>query len=83
MKGTSIPAFQTLFNYVALAVVYTTYTIYKYGIRDYCKLLLVDGWKYAILSFMDVEGNYFTVLAYRYSTFFEDFDNSTSKADFS
>jgi solute carrier family 35 protein F1/2 len=29
---------------------------------------LVDGWKYFILSFLDVEGNYFTVLAYRYTT---------------
>jgi solute carrier family 35 protein F1/2 len=26
-----------------------------------------DGWKYFILSFLDVEGNYFTVLAYRYT----------------
>lgn len=66
-KGTSIPAFQTLFNYVALAMVYTTYTIYRYGWKKYLKLLLVDGWKYIILSFMDVQGNYFTVLAYRYT----------------
>ncbi|EHL01092.1 putative Uncharacterized solute carrier family 35 member [Glarea lozoyensis 74030] len=66
-KGTSIPAFQTLFNYVLLALVYTTYTIYAYGPKKYFKLLLVDGWKYIILSFLDVEGNYFTVLAYRYT----------------
>ncbi|TVY52706.1 putative solute carrier family 35 member, partial [Lachnellula suecica] len=66
-KGTSIPAFQTLFNYVVLTALYTTYTIYKYGWKKYFKLLLVDGWKYIILSFMDVEGNYFTVLAYRYT----------------
>ncbi|KUJ06344.1 DUF914-domain-containing protein [Mollisia scopiformis] len=66
-KGTSIPAFQTLFNYIVLTAIYTTYTIYRYGIKKYLKLLLVDGWKYIILSFMDVEGNYFTVLAYRYT----------------
>ncbi|KIN07945.1 hypothetical protein OIDMADRAFT_151871 [Oidiodendron maius Zn] len=66
-KGTSIPAFQTLFNYVLLALIYTTYTVYKYGFKKYFKLLLVDGWKYIILSFMDVQGNYFTVLAYRYT----------------
>jgi len=66
-KGTSIPAFQTLFNYVVLTAIYTTYTIYRYGPRKYLKLLAVDGWKYIILSFMDVEGNYFTVLAYRYT----------------
>ncbi|TAQ86214.1 hypothetical protein B7494_g5466 [Chlorociboria aeruginascens] len=66
-KGTSIPAFQTLFNYILLTIVYTTYTIYTYGPKKYAKLLLVDGWKYILLSFMDVEGNYFTVLAYRYT----------------
>jgi hypothetical protein len=66
-KGTSIPAFQTLFNYIVLCAIYTTYTIYRYGIKKYLKLLLVDGWKYIILSFMDVQGNYFTVLAYRYT----------------
>ncbi|KFY47293.1 hypothetical protein V494_00048 [Pseudogymnoascus sp. VKM F-4513 (FW-928)] len=68
MAGNSIPAFQTLFNYVLLTLIYTTYTIYTYGIKKYFKLLLVDGWKYFILSFLDVEGNYFTVLAYRYTT---------------
>ncbi|RFU32383.1 hypothetical protein B7463_g3950, partial [Scytalidium lignicola] len=66
-KGTSIPAFQTLFNYIVLAAIYTTYTVYRYGFKKYFKLLLVDGWKYILLSFMDVEGNYFTVLAYRYT----------------
>jgi len=66
-KGTSIPAFQTLFNYIVLTIIYTTYTIYRYGAKKYFRLLLVDGWKYIILSFMDVEGNYFTVLAYRYT----------------
>ncbi|PSS28345.1 hypothetical protein M430DRAFT_32759 [Amorphotheca resinae ATCC 22711] len=66
-KGTSIPAFQTLFNYVVLTAIYTTYTVFTYGPKKYFKLLFVDGWKYIILSFMDVEGNYFTVLAYRYT----------------
>ncbi|RDW66708.1 DUF914-domain-containing protein [Coleophoma crateriformis] len=66
-KGTSIPAFQTLFNYIVLTLIYTTYTIYRYGWKKYFRLLLVDGWKYVILSFMDVEGNYFTVLAYRWT----------------
>lgn len=27
----------------------------------------IDGWKYFILAFFDVEGNYFTVLAYEYT----------------
>lgn len=66
-KGTSIPAFQTWFNYVVLTAIYTTYTIYTYGWKKYLNILKVDGWKYIILSFMDVQGNYFTVLAYRYT----------------
>ncbi len=65
--GTSIPAFQTLFNYVLLALVFVPLSLYKLGPRRYGQIILRDGWKYFILSFMDVEGNYFTVLAYRYT----------------
>ncbi|EXJ94979.1 hypothetical protein A1O1_00097 [Capronia coronata CBS 617.96] len=68
MAGTSIPAFQSFFNYVLLNLIYTSWTIYKYGFRKWTKLLWRDGWKYIILAFFDVEGNYFTVLAYRYTT---------------
>ena len=64
----SIPAFQNFWNYVLLNIIYSSFTIYKYGIKSYGKLLLKDGWKYLILAFLDVEGNYFTVLAYRYTT---------------
>ena len=65
----SIPAFQTFWNYVLLNVIYTSYSLYKYGFKGYFRtVLLKSGWKYLILSFMDVEGNYFTVLAYRYTT---------------
>ena len=67
-EGTSIPAFQTFFNYVLLNLVYTSYTIYRYGFAKFGRLLVRDGWKYIILSFLDVEGNYFVVLAYRYTT---------------
>lgn len=67
-EGTSIPAFQTFFNYVLLNLVYTTYTVYRYGFKGYARFLWRWGWKYIILSFCDVEGNYFTVLAYRYTT---------------
>lgn len=67
-EGTSIPAFQTLFNYILLSLIYTSYTFYKYGFKGWCKLVWKDGWRYFILSFCDVQGNYFTVLAYRYTT---------------
>ena len=66
--GNSIPAFQTLFNYVLLNLIYTSTTIYRYGFKRWSRLLYTDGWRYFILAFCDVEGNYFTVLAYRYTT---------------
>ncbi|KAL8799248.1 MAG: hypothetical protein Q9223_006222 [Gallowayella weberi] len=67
-QNTSIPAFQTFFVYVLLNIIYTPVTLYRYGFKRYGRLLLKDGWKYIILSFLDVQGNYFTVLAYRYTT---------------
>ncbi|XHG00199.1 hypothetical protein AWENTII_003665 [Aspergillus wentii] len=67
-EDTSIPAFQTFFNYVLLNLIFTPYTIYKYGFKRWLRLVLHDGWKYIILAFCDVEGNYFIVLAYRYTT---------------
>ena len=65
--GTNIPAFQSIFNYTLLLIVYVPLTMYKLGPRKFGSILKHDGWKYIILSFMDAEGNYFTVLAYRYT----------------
>ncbi|PLN75183.1 putative membrane protein [Aspergillus taichungensis] len=67
-KGTSIPAFQTFFNYVLLNLIFTSYTLYRYGIKGWARMVYKHGWKYIILAFCDVEGNYFIVLAYRYTT---------------
>lgn len=66
-EGTSIPAFQSLFNYILLTIIYTSFTIYKYGIKGWASMVWKSGWRYFILAFCDVEGNYFTVLAYRYT----------------
>jgi len=66
-RGADIPAFQTFFNYVLLNIVYTSFTIYKYGVKKWARLILKDGWRYFILAFLDVEGNYFIVLAYQYT----------------
>lgn len=68
MEGNSFPAFQSLLNYALLNVCYTSFTIYKLGFRQWTRILYKDGWKYFILAFFDVEGNYFVVLAYRYTT---------------
>ena len=66
--GTNIPAFQTFFNYVLLNIIYTSCTIYKYGFKKWGKLVFKDGWRYFLFAFCDVQGNYFVVLAYRYTT---------------
>ncbi|KAJ5702560.1 solute carrier family 35 member [Penicillium malachiteum] len=64
----SIPTFQTILNYAVLTCIFTPYTIYKYGFKGWLRLIWRDGWKYIILAFCDVEGNYFIVLAYDYTT---------------
>ncbi|KAF3083554.1 hypothetical protein TWF569_001681 [Orbilia oligospora] len=66
--GTSFPAFQTFINYCLLNLCYTSFTIYKEGFKGWLRIVWKDGWKYFILAFFDVEGNYFVVLAYRYTT---------------
>lgn len=42
--------------------------MYRYGIKRWVRLVYRDGWKYIILAFCDVEGNYFIVKAYQYTT---------------
>jgi len=63
----SIPAFQSLFNYVTLAVIWVPIILYNEGIKGFGSMLLHHGWKYGILSFFDVTGNYFTLVGYRYT----------------
>lgn len=66
-EGTNIPAFQSVFNYILLFLIWFPVVMYRYGFRKWAKILLRDGWKYFILSFLDVQGNYFMVLAYNYT----------------
>lgn len=66
-QGTSMPAFQTFFNYVLLNIVYSGYTIYRYGFKKWARMIWKDGWRYIILAFFDVEGNYFVVKGYEYT----------------
>ena len=54
-------------NYFLLAAGYGSYTIYKKGFMGWLKMIYREGWRYLILAFCDVQGNYFTVLAYRYT----------------
>ncbi|KOS16866.1 putative solute carrier family 35 member [Escovopsis weberi] len=65
--GTNIPALQTIFNYALLFLAYTALFLARDGPRAWCAVARADGWRYLLMAFLDVEGNYFTVLAYRYT----------------
>ncbi|KAL2268839.1 hypothetical protein VTJ83DRAFT_3685 [Remersonia thermophila] len=65
--NTNIPAFQTLLNYALMTLIWLPVTLYRHGPRRWARVVWKDGWRYLILSFFDVEGNYFTVLAYNYT----------------
>ncbi|KAM0323712.1 hypothetical protein ACHAQA_008649 [Verticillium albo-atrum] len=64
---TNIPAFQNVFNYILLLIIWWPICIYHMGLKAWLRVAWRDGWKYFILSFLDVQGNYFTVLAYGYT----------------
>ncbi|KAH7917611.1 DUF914-domain-containing protein [Leucogyrophana mollusca] len=66
-RNWSLPTTQTWFLYFSLFVIYTPYTMYKYGIRGWGKMVARDGWKYFILACCDVEGNFLVVKAYNYT----------------
>lgn len=63
----NIPSFQVMFTYILLFLIYTPLTMYKIGPKEWARVAWRHGWKYFIFAFLDVEGNYFTVLAYGYT----------------
>ncbi|GBC04454.1 hypothetical protein RclHR1_00570010 [Rhizophagus clarus] len=63
-----VPTTQSLLTYVGLFIIYTPINIYKKGFRGYFDMIKTRWWKYLILSIIDVEGNYFSVKAYAYTS---------------
>ncbi|KAF5335978.1 hypothetical protein D9611_006284 [Ephemerocybe angulata] len=66
-RGWTLSTSQGFFLYFTLFIVYTPYTIYKYGFKGWGNMLLRDGWKYFILAACDVEANFMVVKAYQYT----------------
>ncbi|KAG8216339.1 hypothetical protein J3R82DRAFT_6413 [Butyriboletus roseoflavus] len=62
-----LPSTQTFAAYLSLFIVYTPYTIYRYGLGGWRKLIMRDGWKYFLLAFGDAQGNFLAVKAYGYT----------------
>ncbi|KAI0731188.1 DUF914-domain-containing protein [Earliella scabrosa] len=67
-RNWALPTTQTFFLYFSLFIIYTPYTIYRYGFMGWLKMVFRDGWKYFILAACDVEGNFLVVKAYQYTT---------------
>jgi len=66
-RGWTLSTTQGFFLYFSLFIIYTPFTIYRYGFSGWGKMILKDGWKYFFLAFCDVEANYLVVLAYQYT----------------
>jgi len=66
-RGWTLSTTQNFFTYFSLFVIYTPYTIYKYGFSGWGRLILKDGIKYFLLALCDVEGNFLAVYAYQYT----------------
>ncbi|KAG0347335.1 hypothetical protein BG004_007925 [Podila humilis] len=64
----SIPTTQSFLNYFVLGVVYTAVTIYKEGFRGWLDIMRHRSFYYMVFAVIDVEGNYFMVKAYSYTS---------------
>ncbi|KAI9481433.1 MAG: hypothetical protein EXX96DRAFT_649907 [Benjaminiella poitrasii] len=62
------PTTQTFLVYACLALVYNTIAIYKRGLKGWLLQFWRRGIYYFILGFIDVEGNYFVVKSYDYTS---------------
>ncbi|KAF9989821.1 hypothetical protein BGZ75_004823 [Mortierella antarctica] len=64
----SIPTTQSFLNYFVLGLVYTAVTIYKDGFRGWISTMRRRAVYYMLFAIVDVEGNYFVVKAYSYTS---------------
>ncbi|KAI8988714.1 hypothetical protein BDB01DRAFT_719490 [Pilobolus umbonatus] len=64
----NVPTVQSFLVYAALAIVYNSYAIYKRGFRGWLYQFRRRGLIYFIIGLIDMEGNYFVVKAYQYTS---------------
>ncbi|KAF9582428.1 hypothetical protein BGW38_000221 [Lunasporangiospora selenospora] len=64
----SIPTTQSFLNYFVLGVVYTSVTLYKEGLSGWLDIIRRRAKFYILFALIDVEGNYFVVKAYNYTS---------------
>uniref|UniRef100_A0A0M3KAX4 Solute carrier family 35 member F1 n=1 Tax=Anisakis simplex TaxID=6269 RepID=A0A0M3KAX4_ANISI len=61
------PAAQSFLNYFFLCSFYGTILVFKTGDNSLLPVIRKRGWKYFVLSLIDVEANYFIVYAYQFT----------------
>ncbi|KAK3811753.1 MAG: solute carrier family 35 member SLC35F1/F2/F6 [Benniella sp.] len=66
--GVSIPTSQSFLNYLVLGIVYTSITLYKEGFQGWLVILRRRSLYYILFALIDVEGNYFMVKAYAFTS---------------
>lgn len=64
----NIPTTQSFLNYLVLGIVYTGITFYKEGFSGWLEIIRRRGLYYIVFAVIDVEGNYFVVKAYNYTS---------------
>ncbi|KAH7888884.1 DUF914-domain-containing protein [Phlebopus sp. FC_14] len=62
-----LPNTQVFFPYSFLFLVYTPFTIYRYGFKGWCRLVVRDGWRYFCLVIGDFEAGFLYVKAFGYT----------------
>ncbi|KIJ61714.1 hypothetical protein HYDPIDRAFT_42426 [Hydnomerulius pinastri MD-312] len=66
-RGWVLPNTQVFLAYSVCFWIFTPYTMYRYGLRGWWRLMLHKGWKYFLLGFCDVEASFLYVKAFGYT----------------
>ncbi|KAF0418490.1 DUF914-domain-containing protein [Gigaspora margarita] len=64
----NVPTTQSLLTYFLLFIICTPFTIFKYGFVGFLKMLTNESWKYILIAFTNVQGNYFVVKSFEYTS---------------
>ncbi|CAG8750188.1 36517_t:CDS:2, partial [Racocetra persica] len=62
------PTVQNFLTYFVLFITCTPITIDKYGLEGFLKMMKIRAWKYILIAFMNVQGNYLIVKAFEYTS---------------
>ncbi|CAG8493085.1 1984_t:CDS:2 [Acaulospora morrowiae] len=67
-RNANIPITQSTFTYIFLFIICTPITLCRLGVKGYFDMLKDNGWIYLLLAIFNVEGNFFAVMSYQYTS---------------